>query len=75
MGYEASLADLTFETRLNEGCAFDLVIKGFSQKIFDFATLFINSLIELANNEFDHTNVLNSIDQAIEEYSEAEITK
>ena len=75
MGYEAGLADLTFETKLNEGCAFDIVIKGFSQKIFAFATLFVDSLVELANNEFSQTDVLNSIELAIDEYSEAEITK
>ena len=48
IGYEASLANLTFETNLVDGCALDIRIFGFSQKIFEFATLFIDYLIEFS---------------------------
>ena len=45
VGYEASLANLTFEVKLISGCALEFKINGFSQKIFEFATIFIDNLM------------------------------
>ena len=69
IGYEASLANLTFETTLVEGCALEIRINGFSQKIFEFATFFIKSLIDFGKNPFELSQVLNSIHKMKEEYA------
>ena len=75
IGYEASLANLTFETSLIDGCVLDMKINGFSQKIFEFATLFISNLMEFSKNKVDHQQVLNSIEKMKEEYKpEQDIT-
>ena len=68
IGYEASLANLTFETSLIDGSVLDMKINGFSQKIFEFATLFISNLMEFSKNKVDHQQVLNSIEKMKEEY-------
>ena len=58
IGYEAGLANLTFETSLVYGCALDIRINGFSQKIFQFAYLFIENLIEFTESKLENSQLL-----------------
>ena len=52
VGHEASLANINFETDLLDGCVLDIQINGFSQKLFEFAGLFIDNLMEFASRKF-----------------------
>ena len=75
IGYEASLANLKFETRLVDGVALEIKINGFSQKILEFAALFIDNLIEFKYNSVNHTQIQNSIYKMKEDYApESRIT-
>ena len=55
IGFEAQLANLTAEIKLVDGCALDIKINGFSQKIFQFATDYIQNLVDFVNCEFDRS--------------------
>ena len=61
VGYEAGLANISYDIENVEECAIDIEISGFSQKIFNFAELFIDILLTSAPTEFEHSQVLNSI--------------
>ena len=70
IGFEAKLANLTAEIKLVDGCALDIKINGFSQKIFQFATDYIQNLVDFVNCEFDRSQYLkNSIQTSEEEYA------
>ena len=70
IGFEAKLANLTAEIKLVDGCALDIKINGFSQKIFQYATDYIQNLVDFVYCEFDRSQYLkNSIQTSEEEYA------
>ena len=73
VGYEASLANISYDIENVDECALDIEISGFSQKIFNFAELFIDMLLDSANTEFDHLQVLNSLQKLKNEYANANV--
>ena len=69
VGFEAGLANISYDLSNIEDCAINIRISGFSHKIFNFAELFIDMLHESANTEFEHSQVLNSIQRKKNEYA------
>ena len=51
--YEAELADIEVQFSAVDEVTVDFVIKGFSQKIFNFAETFIDILLECSETEFE----------------------
>jgi secreted Zn-dependent insulinase-like peptidase len=55
VGYEASLANIDYDINEVEDCAIKVSIQGFASKIFLFAEMFIDCLLEYANKEFEQS--------------------
>ena len=53
VGYEAKLANITYDIDILEDCAIQIIIQGFASKIFLFAKMFIDCLLEYADKEFE----------------------
>ena len=47
---------------LLQGCALEIKINGFSQKIFDFSELFIKNLIEFSKETIEEEQILASVE-------------
>ena len=55
VGYEATLSNIFYDIKNVNDCAIQIQIQGFASKIFLFAEMFIDCLLEYANKEFEQS--------------------
>ena len=70
VGYEAGLANVGYEIEIVEEMAIRIWISGYSQKLFNFAEILIDTMLECAKQGgFEHSQVMNSIEMKKSEYA------